>query len=259
MNKTDIIPAHGKGGAPMSTDRIVRIAQMADAMQRAAGGIVMLAMQIGDELSEQKASMPHGTFLPWLRECIGSLGIRSVRTAQEYMKLSANRAVIEQNMDQIPSLNAAFGVLGRKISAPSAPALPQASPPHLYDHGKDRPVNPRSRRAFAMQHIPPDIRISPNQLARILEWYESDQLATEYRSANGSTASPKARKPKARVSAVVRPQAKRKLERAARLHDMTQGELIEQLLAFADQVKAGQRTDADRKGAARPNRPRKSP
>lgn len=242
----------------LSADRIERIARMQEAMQRAASGILMLAMEIGDELTAEKASRPHGAFLPWLRANIESMGLQSQRTAQEYMRLSANRAEIETHIRAHPfaSIREAFRVLGRgadsgraEIGAgDDAGTVAQESEPMAAIPAKA--INPRSRRAFAISHMPNELRIPPDQLRAILEWYESEQLTAAYRAANGGDRA-KPRKPIARVSAVVKPKAKRALERTAKRYDMTQGELIEQLLAFADQVAAQidtKATKSNRKG-----------
>ena len=240
----------------LTADRIGRIRMMQEAMERAASGILMLAMEIGDELMAEKAARPHGTFLPWLRDNIESMGLQSQRTAQEYMRLSANRAQIESHMAAHPlaSIREAFRTLGRGADSPRAgigagdDVEPMESEPIAAMPAKA--INPRSRRAFAISHMPNELRIAPDQLRAILEWYESEQLTAAYRAAHsGDRAKP--RKPIARVSAVVKPKAKRALERTAKRYDMTQGELIEQLLAFADQVAdqmESKATKSNRKG-----------
>lgn len=229
-------------------DRIERIRQMQEAITKAQIGIVMLAMAIGDELNAEKDSRPHGAFLPWLESSMAQMGIKSARTANDYMRLSKNRSdvelVLEQNADA--SLREAFRALGR-TSTPSA----DENATTATDGGKESkpeppPINPRSRRAFAINHVPDDLRISPAQLRAILDWYESDDLMAAYRQANGAASKPKPRRKVARVSAVVKPKAKRDLERAAKRHDMTQGELIEQLLTFADRVKTMNRRGGDK-------------
>lgn len=239
----------------LTADRIDRIRAMQEAMQAAGRAIVSLAMEIGDELMAEKAARPHGTFLPWLRDNIGSMGLKSERTAHDYMRLSAQRGEIERLMDAEPveSIRAALRLLGTSRALPGHAAGGTASDPSAAtsaaatadNTSAGKPVNPRSRRAFAISHMPNELRIAPDQLRAILEWYESEQLTAAYRAANGGD-KPKPRKPIARVSAVVKPKAKRALERTAKRYDMTQGELIEQLLAFADQVAAHVDTKADK-------------
>lgn len=234
----------------LSPDRVVRIGQMVTAMDRAGWGLVMLAMAIGDELMAEKAERPHGEFVPWLKSNMQTMGLRSVRTAQEYMALAENRPAIEQAhkaTQGITSMRAAHRLIGRGGTddgdQDQGDGVPEPTEPI-----SAKPINPRSKRAFAMQHIPPELRITPEQLRKVLEWYEGDGLGTEYRSAIG-TKDAKPRKPKARVSAVVRPKAKRDLERIAKRNDMTQGQLIETLLSFADQVE--KQTKANKKGGDR--------
>jgi hypothetical protein len=108
-----------------------------------------------------------------------------------------------------------------------------------------QPINPRSRRAFAITHAPANLRITPEQLRAVLDWYESQELIAAFRESQG-TPKQKPRRKVARLSAVVKPKAKKELERVAKRHDMTQGELIEQLLTFADRVKTMNRKGGDR-------------
>lgn len=235
----------------LSHDRVVRIGQMITAMERAGWGLVMLAMAIGDELMAEKAEQPHGAFVPWLKTNMPRMGLRSVRTAQEYMALAERRPEIEQAHNatgSITSMRAAHRLIGRGGAGDDGDQGQADDVPEPTESIPAKPINPRSKRAFAMQHIPPELRITADQLRSVLEWYEGDQLGAEYRSANG-TKEAKPRKPKARVSAVVRPKAKRDLERIARRNDMTQGQLIETLLSFADQVE--RQTKANTKGGAR--------
>jgi hypothetical protein len=242
----------------LTADRIDRIRTMQEAIERAASGILMLAMEIGDELMAEKAARPHGTFLPWLRDNLGSMGLRSERTAHDYMRLSAQRGQIERTMaaEPVESIRGALRLLGpsRALTANTAGGAasdPSADKTSAFSAATadipppGKPTNPRSRRAFAIGHMPNELRMNPDQLRAVLEWYESDQLTAAYRAAHGGDRA-KPRKPIARVSAVVKPKAKRTLERTAKRYDMTQGELIEQLLAFADQVAAHVDTKADK-------------
>ena len=246
--KKDIRPLPPIGD--LTADRVKRIRELQDAMQTAGKYILIAAMKIGDELTAEKASRPHGTFLPWLRANIGYMGLQSERTAHDYMRLSAQRGEIERAMaaEPVESIRAALRLLGPSRALPANTAGGAASDPSADITSASSaatadipppgtPTNPRSRRAFAISHMPNDLRMDPDQLRAILEWYESDQLTAAYRAANGGDRA-KPRKPIARVSAVVKPKAKRTLERTAKRYDMTQGELIEQLLAFADQVAA---------------------
>lgn len=234
---TEIITASAVNIYDLPDDPVEAISLMAHAMNRASQGIVLLALEIGDVLRKEKASRPHGTFLPWLNENIERMGLGSTRTAREYMKLSENRPIIEQQTG-IDSLRSAFRILAqhgqasRSLQKSSAKA---AAPP---------PVNPRSRRGFAIEHVPDGLGISKDRLKAILQWYESKELTDEFRAAIGS-AKPKAKKPAARISAVVKPKAKRELERRAKRVDMTQGQLIEQLLQFADQVESHIKSNSD--------------
>ena len=233
-------------GSIAPSDRVERIRQMQDAITKAQIGIVMLAMAIGDELIAEKASRPHGTFLPWLESNMAQMGIRSTRTANEYMRLATNRddvqRVLDHNADA--SLREAFRALGRGSVEPENKNATTGTE-DATDAIPTQPINPRSRRAFAITHAPANLRITPEQLRAVLDWYESQELIAAFRESQG-TPKQKPRRKVARLSAVVKPKAKKELERAAKRHDMTQGELIEQLLTFADRVKTMNRKGGDR-------------
>jgi hypothetical protein len=57
------------------------------------------ALAAGDILIEAKAQLKHGQWLPWLKSC----GI-SERTAQRYIRLARNRAIIESKSDTVSDL-----------------------------------------------------------------------------------------------------------------------------------------------------------
>ena len=75
-------------------DLAARIRTHHEATVAALNTAVINAMAAGDLLTEAKAQVPHGQWLPWLAEnCI-----ISERTAQLYTKLAKNRATIEKAM-----------------------------------------------------------------------------------------------------------------------------------------------------------------
>jgi hypothetical protein len=57
------------------------------------------AMAAGDMLLEARARLKHGQWLPWIESCD-----LSERTAQRYMRLARNRAVIEAKSDTVSDL-----------------------------------------------------------------------------------------------------------------------------------------------------------
>jgi hypothetical protein len=59
-------------------------------------------MRCGDWLLELKAVLPHGAWLPWLRDHCNGI---SERTAQGYMKLAGNRTFIEANPQRVADLS----------------------------------------------------------------------------------------------------------------------------------------------------------
>jgi hypothetical protein len=206
--------------ASISDDRIGRIRAMSDAIDKAAAGIVMVAMAIGDELQAEKDARPHGQFMPWLESNINRMGLKSTRTAREYMQLATNREHVERLLEENPamsSMRAVFRGLGRGNEAKALQAQDEGGPeptePIPTAGEGAAALNPRSRRAFAV-------------------------LTSDYRAAHGMTSKPKPRKPVARVTATMKPKAKRELERYAKRNHMTHGELIERLMAFADQLQA---------------------
>jgi len=58
------------------------------------------AFTAGALLAEAKIQLRHGEWLPWLKSC----GIEE-RTAQRYLKLAKNRALIEAKSDSVTDLN----------------------------------------------------------------------------------------------------------------------------------------------------------
>jgi hypothetical protein len=66
------------------------------------------AMAAGDLLIEAKAALPHGQWLPWLRDHCGF----HLRTAQSYMRLANDRAAIEAaNRDSYLPIREAVALL----------------------------------------------------------------------------------------------------------------------------------------------------
>jgi hypothetical protein len=62
---------------------------------------VQAAMDAGDYLTEVKALIGHGAFIPWVSRETGV----SPRTARRFMALAANRALIEANWPRVASLS----------------------------------------------------------------------------------------------------------------------------------------------------------
>jgi hypothetical protein len=73
------------------TDLAARIRAEHEATATALKDSVMHAMAAGDLLIEAKAQVPHGSWLPWLRDHCTI----SERTAQLYMRVAKNRTTIE--------------------------------------------------------------------------------------------------------------------------------------------------------------------
>lgn len=81
-------------GSNSLPDLAARIRTEHEATAAALQRGVMHAMTAGDLLIEAKAQLKHGHWLPWLaKNCV-----ISERTAQLYIKLAKNRAVIEKEM-----------------------------------------------------------------------------------------------------------------------------------------------------------------
>ena len=88
--------AHRKSvlaGSNYLTDLAARIWGYHEATVAALKASVIHAMSAGDLLTEAKAQLKHGLWLPWLAKNCAI----SERTAQLYMKLAKNRAIIEKS------------------------------------------------------------------------------------------------------------------------------------------------------------------
>ena len=78
------------------------------------------AIRIGELLAEQKETMAHGEWLPWLADKVPS----SERTARNYMRLYDQRAELKKG--KIAALSAAY----KMMAVPDAPPPPRpATPP----------------------------------------------------------------------------------------------------------------------------------
>jgi hypothetical protein len=103
--------------ASTSDDRIGRIRAMSDVIDKAAAGIVMAAMAIGDELHAEKDARPHGQFMPWLESNIDRMGLKSTRTAREYMQLATNREHVERLLADDPTMSSLRAVFTASCNA----------------------------------------------------------------------------------------------------------------------------------------------
>jgi len=63
------------------------------------------AIRIGQLLSEQKAALPHGEFIPWIKANLPFTD----RTARNYMKLSENRDLLKT--ENVSDLRSAYALL----------------------------------------------------------------------------------------------------------------------------------------------------
>ena len=238
-----------------SEDRIHRIAALQFAINKAMTGILYAAMDIGDELREQKKSMKHGAFQPWLEKNMHRMNLASLRTARDYMRMAENRAYLE-GLPDINSIAAGIRALRQLLAADTTPgdvsqngrALPE-SDQHEDNHqqGEDnhqqanegRVTLPKgSKKLYAVQNMPGWIQIDPDQFARLLAWYESPEFADSYKASRGNVGSkPKKRTKGVRIHPTIKKKTKKQIERESKRLEMTQGELIESLLEFASKIK----------------------
>jgi hypothetical protein len=88
-----------------------RIKKLHSAVVDAGRSVVQSGIAAGDALIQAKRQLPHGQWLPWLKDNCGV----SERRAQDYMKLAANRHKIEAAMKSAAgadlSLKWALGLL----------------------------------------------------------------------------------------------------------------------------------------------------
>ena len=73
-----------KAPAPVATDLAAKINEAHSLALQHAGSAVRHAFAVGELLIQSKAAIPHGQWLPWLREHITF----SERTAQAYIRLT---------------------------------------------------------------------------------------------------------------------------------------------------------------------------
>lgn len=83
MSTTELTPQNA-GPAPAAT--AAEINRCHEEATRAAGTAVEWAVRAGELLAEVKAGLPHGSWLPWLRENFDG----HATTARDYMRLAVN-------------------------------------------------------------------------------------------------------------------------------------------------------------------------
>jgi hypothetical protein len=103
---------------------------------------IMDAMAIGDELIEAHAEVPHGQWLDWIKENCVFL----VKTAQDYVRMAENRAVIEAanaNRSSHLTISEARKLIAKPASKavvevipPGAPRSEELSEDELIAHGR---------------------------------------------------------------------------------------------------------------------------
>ena len=124
--------AHEGGGAMLSIDlsapinaAFITARTAADSATDQARHAITAAVECGDLLTRQKASLPHGSWLPWLAEHCPDI---SVETGRRYMRLAKRSQVTD--LTDATSLRQAYlatGVL--PDSPPREPDAPDANTP----------------------------------------------------------------------------------------------------------------------------------
>lgn len=144
----------------------------ADATERAKQAIAK-AIECGGLLLRQKASLPHGAWLPWLAAHCPQI---SARTARRYMRLADRTHVAD--LDDAKSLRQAYLATGVLPDAPRV-RTPSATTPTIFfvrglDHFR-RWFNRRTEELPLEKWSPEARRVLRNELA----WFQKlhDQLA----------------------------------------------------------------------------------
>lgn len=82
--------------------------------------------ECGRRLTEKKASMKHGEWLPWLEHNAAVLGFTTPQTSGRLMRLAAN-CTLAHNMSPVEALEASRKTWGHKEAVASAKALQRAA------------------------------------------------------------------------------------------------------------------------------------
>ena len=122
--KNSVVPATGQ---TTETNRIREITELYGEIGDLLRISLQKAMQIGKLLTEQKASMKHGEFMPWLRQYLQFI---SDRTARRWMGLYRHRDRLK--MDSVSDLTQAYRLL----------EMPKATQGHATVDIKDVEPNP---------------------------------------------------------------------------------------------------------------------
>jgi hypothetical protein len=91
------------------------------------------ALAIGHFLTEQKANIPYGEWVPWVQDHLQF----DVRTAQRYMKLYSNRQLIETTNDTLSFLTLTDAHRAVADTGSRTPAPVAEEPPTDNGNGED--------------------------------------------------------------------------------------------------------------------------
>jgi hypothetical protein len=103
-----------------------KINQEHAACERAARDVIKHAIRAGDLLTEAKAAVPHGQWLPWLREHFAG----SPRIAQQYMQLAGVSPNTREAVAHLPLREALAAIATRRPSPPPPSEPPTLIPGH---------------------------------------------------------------------------------------------------------------------------------
>jgi hypothetical protein len=103
----------------ITTSTADRINEVYALSERAASSAIDYAIQIGELLTEAKAGMPHGTWIPWVNENLRF----TASQASRYMKLASYKDEIESNRESAHDLS--IDSLLKQLTPPKpAPVIP---------------------------------------------------------------------------------------------------------------------------------------
>jgi hypothetical protein len=100
MSTTPTVPE----SAALATPAIARIRTLADELEAMGTTVLMKAVEVGNLLSEAKAALPHGQWIPWLEKNVNF----NARTAQRWMKVAEEHAAGRLKYDSVSYLSEAY-------------------------------------------------------------------------------------------------------------------------------------------------------
>lgn len=130
------------------------------------------AIEAGGILVEIKEELPHGSFIPWIKENTGI----DIRTAQNYMRAFKNRDRLQGKYETVSHLGEAYALLTEhKVKEPELKATIETAFSILVQKQKDAEKRAREAAEESL-HLMRDIGIYQNALDRNDELLEESEI-----------------------------------------------------------------------------------